>query len=126
RRLRAELESLLPERLGELARLASALRQRVRQKLESATQRQRFWDALFDGSVATRLLAGTWTREQAEAAAEVQLTQAATQAGGPQLLRGEVYLIGAGPGDADLLTLRALQLLQRADVVLYDRLVSAT
>jgi uroporphyrin-III C-methyltransferase/precorrin-2 dehydrogenase/sirohydrochlorin ferrochelatase len=122
RRVRAQLEALLPEGLGELARLSGRARERIAQALPDLDRRRRFWDRLFDGSIATRVFAGQ-TRE-AEALLEQALAQEVQSAPGSRS-RGEVYLIGAGPGDPDLLTLRALQLLQRADVVLYDRLVSA-
>jgi uroporphyrin-III C-methyltransferase/precorrin-2 dehydrogenase/sirohydrochlorin ferrochelatase len=123
RRVRAQLEALLPEGLGELARLTGRARERIARALPDLDRRRRFWDRLFDGSIATRVFAGQ-TRE-AEAMLEQALAQEARSAPESRA-RGEVYLIGAGPGDPDLLTLRALQLLQRADVVLYDRLVSAT
>jgi uroporphyrin-III C-methyltransferase/precorrin-2 dehydrogenase/sirohydrochlorin ferrochelatase len=109
----------LPQHLGELARFAGAWRERVRQALPEVTRRRRFWDQLLGGAVADAVLAGR-TRE-----AQTRLEEALQAAVRDQTLsQGEVYLIGAGPGDADLLTLRALQLLQQADVVLYDRLVS--
>ena len=119
RRVRAQLEAMLPERLGELARLAGAARERVQRALPDIDQRRRFWDGLFAGSIASKVFAGS-TREAA-ALLDAELRAAAD---GSQRPRGEVYLIGAGPGDPDLLTLRALQLLQQSDVVLYDRLVS--
>ncbi len=117
RRVRAQIEALLPARLGELAALAGRARARVLQALPDLEQRRRFWDRLFDGSIASKVYGGRIAEAQTEL--ERQL------AAGGTALRGEVYLIGAGPGDPDLLTLRALQLLQQADVVLYDRLVSA-
>ena len=118
RQMRAQIEALLPARLGELALWAARVRERVKQALPDIAQRRRFWDRLFAGSIASSVLAGRLQQT------EVLLQQAlsAAQANGP--LRGEVYLIGAGPGDPDLLTLRAQQLLQQCDVVLYDRLVS--
>jgi uroporphyrin-III C-methyltransferase/precorrin-2 dehydrogenase/sirohydrochlorin ferrochelatase len=119
RRVRAQLEAMLPERLGELARLAGSARERVQRALPDIDRRRRFWDGLFAGSIASKVFAGS-TREAA-ALLDQELRAAADGAPPP---RGEVYLIGAGPGDPDLLTLRALQLLQQSDVVLYDRLVS--
>jgi uroporphyrin-III C-methyltransferase/precorrin-2 dehydrogenase/sirohydrochlorin ferrochelatase len=116
RRVRTQLEALLPERLGELARLAGRARERVQRALPDIDQRRRFWDRLFAGSIASKVYAGQMA--EAEALLEQQLHAADAPP------RGEVYLIGAGPGDPDLLTLRALQLLQQSDVVLYDRLVS--
>jgi uroporphyrin-III C-methyltransferase/precorrin-2 dehydrogenase/sirohydrochlorin ferrochelatase len=116
RRVRTQLEALLPERLGELARLAGRARERVQRALPDIDRRRRFWDQLLAGSIASKVYAGSMA--EAEALLDSQLRAADAPA------RGEVYLIGAGPGDPDLLTLRALQLLQQSDVVLYDRLVS--
>ncbi|MFI4913831.1 MAG: siroheme synthase CysG [Steroidobacterales bacterium] len=120
RRIRAQLEALLPERLGELARHAGRWRERVQQELPDLSLRRKFYDRLFAGPVSTRVLAG------GEAVIDALFEQelAAARAGAISNA-GEVYLIGAGPGDPDLLTLRALQLLQQSDVVLYDRLVPA-
>jgi uroporphyrin-III C-methyltransferase/precorrin-2 dehydrogenase/sirohydrochlorin ferrochelatase len=119
--LRAQLESFLPERLGELALLAGRLRERVRQALPEG-RRRRFWEQLFAGSAAGQVLSGQSGAAQILIEAAQALLQVQPDAAGSG--RGEVYLIGAGPGDPDLLTLRAQQLLQQADVVLYDRLVS--
>jgi uroporphyrin-III C-methyltransferase/precorrin-2 dehydrogenase/sirohydrochlorin ferrochelatase len=118
RRLRAQIEALLPQRLGELARRAGQWRAQVRAALPGLEARQRFWESFFDSALAQQLLAGAADAAAAEAGFAAQL-QGAAQAP----VRGAVWLIGAGPGDADLLTLRALQLLQQCDVVLYDRLV---
>lgn len=121
RRLREQIESLLPARLGALARFLAARRAAVRGVLGAAARRP-FWERVLRSPAATRVLAGD--EAGAEAAFERELrTARLTGAPGMQPL-GEVYLIGAGPGDPDLLTLRAVQLLQQADVVLYDRLVS--
>jgi len=120
RRVRAQLEAMLPERIGELARLAGAARERVQRALPDIERRRRFWERLFAGSIASQVLAGSM--REAEVLLDAELAAAAA---GASRACGEVYLIGAGPGDPDLLTLRALQLLQQSDVVLYDRLVSA-
>ena len=117
RRVRALVEAALPERLGALAALAARWRSRVRATLPDLDARRRFWEAVFDGAVA-RAVAHGGSGEPELAAALAEVGSAPGPEGG-----GEVWLIGAGPGDPDLLTLRALQLLQRADVVLYDRLV---
>jgi uroporphyrin-III C-methyltransferase/precorrin-2 dehydrogenase/sirohydrochlorin ferrochelatase len=117
RRVREQIEALLPQRLGALARFMGARRKTVQNTL-GALARRPFWERIVSGSVSTRVLAGD--DAGAEKAFESELrTSHLTGATG----LGEVYLIGAGPGDPDLLTLRALQLLQQADVVLYDRLV---
>lgn len=115
RRVREQIEALLPERLGALARFMGARRKAVQSTL-GAPARRPFWERIVSGVVGTRVLAGDETG--ASKAFESEL-----RSSGQGL--GEVYLIGAGPGDPDLLTLRALQLLQQADVVLYDRLVPA-
>jgi uroporphyrin-III C-methyltransferase/precorrin-2 dehydrogenase/sirohydrochlorin ferrochelatase len=115
RRVRAQLEALLPQSLGLLAATAGRWRERVQQALPDLSARRRYWDAWFDGAAATGATVSA-------AAIDAQLEQALAVARTAQP-RGAVWLIGAGPGDADLLTLRALQLLQQCDVVLYDRLV---
>jgi uroporphyrin-III C-methyltransferase / precorrin-2 dehydrogenase / sirohydrochlorin ferrochelatase len=117
RRLRQQLEALLPARLGALARFAGVRRRSVQEALRPS-ERRPFWERIFAGAVSVRVLAGDERGADAEFARELSVSRAITSR------RGEVYLIGAGPGDPDLLTLRALQLLQQADVVLYDRLVS--
>ncbi|MGH8254767.1 MAG: siroheme synthase CysG [Steroidobacteraceae bacterium] len=130
RRLRAQLEAALPGRLGELAVLAGRMRARVRAALPDPQRRQQFWERLFGGSIASQVLAGQGETAAAMMEAELETLRAAAEVtaintgGTGPAVRGEVYLIGAGPGDPDLLTLRAQQLLQQADVVLYDRLVS--
>jgi uroporphyrin-III C-methyltransferase / precorrin-2 dehydrogenase / sirohydrochlorin ferrochelatase len=120
RRVRAQIEALLPQRLGDLARLAGRARARVQSALPDIDRRRRFWDQLFTSNVASLAIAGK--TQEAETLLHTQLQAASGNQPAPA---GEVYLIGAGPGDPDLLTLRALQLLQQSDVVLYDRLVSA-
>ena len=114
RRVREQIEALLPEKLGALARFMGERRKTVQNTL-GATARRPFWERIVSGVVGTRVLAGD--EAGASKAFESELRDGAGV--------GEVYLIGAGPGDPDLLTLRALQLLQQADVVLYDRLVPA-
>jgi uroporphyrin-III C-methyltransferase / precorrin-2 dehydrogenase / sirohydrochlorin ferrochelatase len=113
RRVRAQIEALLPARLGALARFLGARRAAVRRALAPAARRP-FWERLIDGRAAGEVLGGN------EAAAATSFARELRASGDGS---GEVYLIGAGPGDPDLLTLRALQLLQQADVILYDRLV---
>ena len=123
RRVRAQIEALLPARLGALARFMGERRRAVRLAL-GAIARRRFWERIVSGPVAARVLAGDESGAAQAFGRELLTSQvtAAPATGGSSL--GEVYLIGAGPGDPDLLTLRALQLLQQADVILYDRLVS--
>jgi uroporphyrin-III C-methyltransferase/precorrin-2 dehydrogenase/sirohydrochlorin ferrochelatase len=122
RRVREQIEALLPEKLGSLARFMGARRKAVQQAL-GAFARRPFWERIVGGVVGTRVLAGDETAAEKAFESELRTSHLTTSptTGGSGL--GEVYLIGAGPGDPDLLTLRALQLLQQADVVLYDRLV---
>ena len=117
RLLRARLESLIPAAYGRLATLVGAFRDRVKAHFVNPAERRLFWERVLQGSVAELSYAG---RDQdARATLERQLTD--TQGAS---VRGEVYLVGGGPGDPDLLTFRALRLMQQADVVVYDRLVS--
>jgi uroporphyrin-III C-methyltransferase / precorrin-2 dehydrogenase / sirohydrochlorin ferrochelatase len=123
RRLREKLESFLPQRLGALARLAGAFRPKVKARIQSASRRRRFWENFFDGEIARDVLAGRLDAggETAEQRVADALTRIVQDGAAP----GEVVLVGAGPGDPGLLTLRALRALQNADVIVYDRLVSA-
>ncbi|MEE9354820.1 MAG: siroheme synthase CysG [Methylococcaceae bacterium] len=114
--LRTKIESLVPAAFGKLAVLADKFRNKVKKLITDPTQRRIFWEETLDGHVAELVFAG---KESLAEKYFEQLTENPAQA-----LHGEVYLVGAGPGDPDLLTLRALRLLQRADVVVYDRLVS--
>lgn len=116
RKIRDTLEAVLPTGLGRLARFIQRYRGRVREALQEVPQRRAFWEHVIDGHVGERVLAGQ------EATAEPYMDALLAQAGERHV--GEAYLIGAGPGDPDLLTFRALRLLRQADVVLYDRLVS--
>jgi uroporphyrin-III C-methyltransferase/precorrin-2 dehydrogenase/sirohydrochlorin ferrochelatase len=117
RLLRERLEALLDQSLGSLASLAARLRQRVRKQLPDMAARRRYYEQLFAGSVATLLRQNRPQDAQREALRLLD-TQDAAQ-------RGSVVLVGAGPGDPGLLTLRALRALNEADVILHDRLVSA-
>ncbi len=116
RRLRERIESLFDHTLGPLADLAARHRQRIRAARAEMGARRGFYDWLLDGPVAALLRQGR--PAQAEAVLEAEL---ATPAPRPQ---GRVCLVGAGPGDAGLLTLKALRALNEADIILYDRLVS--
>ena len=118
RLLRAKIETIIPPAYGRLAALANKFRHPVQQHIKNPKQRRIFWEQVLQGNIAELIFAGK--DEQAEQQLQQQLS---SQENNPQA--GEVYLIGAGPGAADLLTFRALRLLQQADVVVYDRLVSA-
>jgi len=122
RRVRAQIEALLPARLGALARFMGERRAAVGRAL-SAVARRALWERIVSGPVAAAVFRGDEAGAERSLARELRAAQLTGPAAAGSGI-GEVYLIGAGPGDADLLTLRALQLLQQADVVLYDRLVS--
>ena len=119
RLLRARLETLIPAGYGQLASLAGRFRERVKDTFVSVAQRRHFWERVLQGPVAEQVLAGNGQRAAAMLADQLQEAGSADQAS-----PGEVYLVGAGPGDPDLLTFKALRLMQQADVVLHDRLVS--
>ncbi|WP_248919698.1 siroheme synthase CysG [Pseudomonas entomophila] len=116
RLIRAKLEAWIPSAYGELAGLAARFRDKVKALYPDVNQRRGFWENVFQGPIAERQLAG-------QGAEAERLLQAMVD-GAPLQQGGEVYLVGAGPGDPDLLTFRALRLMQQADVVLYDRLVA--
>lgn len=117
RLLRTKLESLLPNNYAKLAMLAKKFRDKVKSHFSYPEQRRIFWEKILQGPVAEQALAGQL--QQAEQQLQNLLDNC--QDTSPQ---GEVYLIGAGPGDPDLLTFKALRLMQQADVILYDRLIT--
>lgn len=122
RRVREQIETLLPAKLGALARFMGERRKTVQQSL-GVLARRPFWERIVAGVVGSRVLAGDPEGAARAFESELRTSQLTTSPATGETGLGEVYLIGAGPGDPDLLTLRALQLLQQADVVLYDRLV---
>lgn len=115
RLLREKIEALLPVSLGRMAEVAGQFREQLKQALPTTDARRRFWDRAFRGRFAS--LMATGNEQAAQDALAAELAQ-------PDAQQGEIILVGAGPGDAGLLTLRGLQVLQQADVVLYDHLVS--
>lgn len=117
RSIRRKLETMLPAAYGRLAEFCGQLRDDVKAAIPGESQRRLFWERTVEGAVSELVLAGNASR-----ARELLLQQ--LQDSDSRLL-GEVYLIGAGPGDPDLMTFKAMRLLQSADVVLYDRLVAA-
>ncbi len=119
RTLKAKFETMVPASYGQLAQFAGSYREKVKEKITNFTHRRRFWEDLIGGSIGERVLIGK--KKQATALTEALLNNYAKNAEVPPV--GEVYLIGAGPGDPDLLTFRALRLMQQCDVVLYDRLL---
>jgi uroporphyrin-III C-methyltransferase/precorrin-2 dehydrogenase/sirohydrochlorin ferrochelatase len=114
--IRAKLETIIPSAYGNLAEIAGEYRQKVKQRFVNLKDRRKFWESVFSGVIAEKVFAGR--SEEAKADIEKHLASSI------EMNLGEVYLVGAGPGDPDLLTFKALRLMQQADVVLYDRLVS--
>lgn len=117
RLIRTRLEALIPAAYGRLAELANRFRDHVKQRFDSGVDRRLFWEKVLRGGVAERVFSGHM--EEAEAAMQRALEQS-----DPAASLGEVYLVGGGPGDPDLISFRALRLMQQADVVVYDRLVA--
>ena len=116
RMMRGKLETAIPQNYSRLAAFAERFREQVKQRVTNPAKRRIFWENVFEGVIAEKALTGD------EASAEAMLQQ--MLASEDNIRRGEVYLVGAGPGDPDLLTFRALRLMQKADVVVYDNLVS--
>lgn len=115
RLIRAKLETVIPASFGRLAGLVGAFRDKVKARFAKPADRRVFWERVLEGPIAEMVYAGK--EQDAERALEKALVKG-------ESARGEVFLVGGGPGDPDLLTFRALRLMQQADVVVYDRLVS--
>ena len=115
RQLRTQLETIIPHGMGRLAAFSGQWRSVVKAKIINPDERRIFWENLYASSLKEKVF-----NDQIEEANEL-IQQALIEWKTP---KGEVYLVGAGPGDPELLTLKALRLMQQADVVIYDRLVS--
>ena len=123
RDLRARVEAAVPPAFGRLVGLCGRWRARVAEALPDKERRRRFWDELLDGPVAAAVLSGDEASGERLTAGELARAGAAADRGRPPR-RGRASLIGAGPGDPELLTLKALRVLKRADVILHDKLVN--
>ncbi len=117
RLIRGRLESMIPAAYGRLAALVERFRKPVKDRFRAGGARRAFWERVLQGHIAELVLTGH------DAEAEAALAAALDEADN-EVTCGEVYLVGGGPGDPDLLTFRALRLMQQADVVLHDRLVA--
>lgn len=115
RMLREKLETLLPSHLGQMAELAGQWRDKVKARFSRMSDRRRYWERIFNGRFASQMATGDVTAAKQTLDSEL---------GDQPPRQGEIILVGAGPGDSGLLTLRGLQVIQLADVVLYDHLVS--
>ncbi|UIZ58231.1 siroheme synthase CysG [Acinetobacter sp. SCLZS86] len=116
RQIRTQLESSIPHGMGKLAEFSGQWRAAVKQKIINPEERRIFWEELYASPLKEQVFNDNLD------AAKQSIQQALAEWQTP---KGEVYLVGAGPGDPELLTLKALRLMQQADVVIYDRLVSA-
>ncbi len=114
--IRAKLETIIPNAYGTLSEIAGEYRQKVKDRFSKIKDRRAFWEATFSGVIAEKVFSGRISEARDDI--DKQLNDSV------EIELGEVYLVGAGPGDPDLLTFKALRLIQQADVVLYDRLVS--
>ena len=117
RYIRTKIETMLPAGYGRIAAIAGEFREQVKAKFASTQQRRIFWEGILQGPIVERILSGQ------EAVARKALDDALSDTAKPGQ-HGEVYLVGGGPGDPDLLTFRALRLMQQCDVCVYDKLVS--
>ncbi|MGX4675510.1 siroheme synthase CysG [SAR92 clade bacterium H246] len=116
RLLRTRFESLLPAGMAKLGSLAGSFRERVKAKFSNGADRKAFWEEVFNGPIAEQAYANNLDKAEQLLTDKLENTS--------EFKTGEVYLVGGGPGDPDLLTFKALRLMQQADIVLYDRLVS--
>jgi uroporphyrin-III C-methyltransferase/precorrin-2 dehydrogenase/sirohydrochlorin ferrochelatase len=123
RRVREKIEAVLPARIGDLARFIGRFRKSIHARIPEMSLRRRFWERVIDGPIGALVLSGH--RDDAEAVLKgIADPSAFAGADGSGKAKGHVTLVGAGPGDPDLLTVKALRALQDADVVYYDELVS--
>jgi uroporphyrin-III C-methyltransferase/precorrin-2 dehydrogenase/sirohydrochlorin ferrochelatase len=118
RLIRGRLEALIPAAFGRLAALSGEYRGKVKKRIADGDERRKFWERVLTGPIAELVYAGR------DADARKSLDAALDEGDAGTGQTGEVYLVGAGPGDPDMLTFRALRLMQQADVVVHDRLVS--
>ena len=116
RQLRTQIETIVPHGMGKLAEFSGLWRKQVKEKISNPDERRIFWENLYASPLKEQVF-----NDNLDVANNL-IEQALTEWTAP---KGEVYLVGAGPGDPELLTLKALRLMQQADVVIYDRLVSA-
>ena len=115
-RVRAAVESVLPPALGRLARFAQRFRSAIQARIDDNPSRRRFWDQVLSGPIGQAVLAGDERRAARDLIRAVNRHE-------PKVETGRVSLVGAGPGDPELLTLRAARALREADVIVYDKLV---
>jgi len=119
RTLRARIETMLGPSFGKLTEFVGGFRQAIANKILDGRARRHFWERMIDGPAGDLFLAGQTDKATDRITSDLEAIDSTSSP-----VMGEVYLVGAGPGDPDLLTFKALRLMQRSDVVLYDRLIS--
>lgn len=119
RDVRARIERAIPQNFADLARLAQRIHTHIRASVTELGQRRRLWERILRGPAAERALAGDVDAAETLAHNEIEAARSAISLP----LNGVVHIVGAGPGDPELLTLKALRVLQEADLIVYDRLV---
>lgn len=123
RRVRERIEALLPARIGDLATLIGRWRKSIHARVPEFPLRRRFWERVVDGPIGAAVLAGRLDDAE-DSLKKIVNPSAYAGAQAPGDIEGRVTLVGAGPGDPDLLTIKALRALQDADIVFYDELVA--
>ena len=123
RRVRERIEAMLPARIGDLAGFIGRWRKQIHGRIPEFALRRRFWERVVDGPIGALVLAGR-SDEAETALSDIRRSHRLCRRAGVGQAEGRVTLVGAGPGDPDLLTVKALRALQDADVVFYDELVS--
>jgi uroporphyrin-III C-methyltransferase/precorrin-2 dehydrogenase/sirohydrochlorin ferrochelatase len=122
RRVRERIEATLPARIGDLATFIGRWRKSIHSRIAEFPLRRRFWERVVDGPIGALVLAGR--ADEAERALKDIADPSAFAGSRAGQVKGKVTLVGAGPGDPDLLTIKALRALQDADIIFYDELVS--
>jgi uroporphyrin-III C-methyltransferase / precorrin-2 dehydrogenase / sirohydrochlorin ferrochelatase len=122
RRVRERIEAALPARIGDLATFIGGFRKSIHARIPEFALRRRFWERIVDGPIGALVLSGR--KDEATKALNDISNPSAFAGGEDDKVTGHVTLVGAGPGDPDLLTVKALRALQDADIVFYDELVS--
>lgn len=127
RLLRAKIETIIPQQYGKLAKIAGNFRDEVKNKLPTINSRRKFWENAFTGKYSELIFSGQLNNAQIQLEQDLEKFTNLYQNDSdeiPETRDGEVYIVGAGPGDPELLTFKALRLMQQADIVFYDSLVS--
>jgi uroporphyrin-III C-methyltransferase/precorrin-2 dehydrogenase/sirohydrochlorin ferrochelatase len=115
RKIRESIEKIIPSKLGRLAQYAETIREQVKQSISTMLLRRKFWESFFDSTIGSKIMNTGY---------KPNVNKLVNEFSEGSQNKGEVFLVGAGPGDPELLTIKALRVMQQADVVFYDRLIS--